>query len=229
MGWHGGFRMTFDYYGPGRAPDGPVTHGFAPAPGTGATAGQVPAPGWPAAVPTPVPTPASRALPLPALLLGLGGVLLALSSLLPWVSVLVFDLSGLKVEWGAAALVGGLVAVVAAVEEGAGLIGRAARPLLRVGALLGGLAGAGAALAVRQRIGSATDGFTSGLGSATSDAATDLGFDGAPLTGGGLEQGFGDFGAQLAEAFMPSAGVGLWLALAAGLVVAAGAVAALRD
>lgn len=226
--------MSFDYYGTGRAPDGPVTHGFAPAPGTGATAGQAPAAGWPAAAPTATPTPVphpntTRALPLPALLLGLGGVLLSLSSLLPWVSILVFDLSGLKVEWGAAALVGGFVAVVSAVEEGTGLIGRAARPVLRVGALLGGLAGAGAALAVRQRIGSTTDGFTSGLESAGSDAATDLGLDGAPFTGGGLEEGFGDFGAQLAEAFMPSAGVGLWLALGAGLVVAAGAVAALRD
>lgn len=222
--------VSFDYYGPGATPERPVTSGFAPEPGNPSRADWPSGtPRWPDAGPA-SPVAPSRGLPLPALLLGLGGVLLALSSLLPWVSVLVFDLSGLKVEWGAAALVGGLVALAAALEEATGALGRSLRPLLRIGALVGGLAGTGAALVVRQRIGSAGEGFDSGLDTATSDLGglAENGVPG-PGTGFGLEEGFADFGKQLAEAFTPSPGVGLWMALVAGLVVAAGAVTAMRD
>jgi hypothetical protein len=213
--------------GPAAPPQAPTAGSLPAQPGTWAAA----APTWPAATaPGSVgwaPAPASRAgLPLPVLLLGIGGLLLALSSALPWVKVVMLDLSGLQVDWGIAALVGGLVALLAAAEEATGLLGSAARPLSRAGALLGGLAGAGAALAVWTKVRAAESDFAEAVGSAP-DGLSEVAGD--PAAPDAFSQGFEELGRQLAEAFQPSAGVGLWMALVAGALVVTGAALAFRD
>jgi hypothetical protein len=187
--------------------------------------GQTPAPYQPAAYAPPPPAPARQALPLEALGLGLGAVLLVVSAFLPWISIFAFGVSGIDLRYGVVALVAGILSLVAAAEAATGsVVGPARRSLVHGVAVVAGLGSAIAALAVWTRLRqvlSDLDGFA-GLGG-------ELSFDeSAPSPDDPFAAGFGELGQQLADALAPQAAAGLWLALAAGLLVAGSAVVAIR-
>ena len=191
-----GGLMSFDYFGTGdpadRAAAPPhVGYGLSPAP-TG-----------------PAPVTPTGGLPVAALLLGLGGAGLCIAALLPWISIFgLLDLSGLRVHWGWLALLGGVLVLVAALEEATGALGRSSRVLLRGGAILGGLGGILAGLIVLGRLRQLSESVAQATGSA--DAS-----------------GLGALGRQFLAAFTPHAAVGLWVAFVAGVVAIIGAVLAI--
>ncbi|MDP9102055.1 MAG: hypothetical protein M3N21_07920, partial [Actinomycetota bacterium] len=167
------------------------------------------APGQVAGLPGPRSAPAG-ALPVPAILLGVGGLGLVVGALLPWISVLVVDVAGTSsiVRWGWIALVGGLLALLAAIEEASGSFGPSARPTLRFGAVIGGIGGIAAGLLVLSRLRSVAAGIS----------AAALPADPNTLAG---------VGQQFLQALTPHAGAGLWVAMAGGAVAVAGGVMAL--
>ncbi|HUF34262.1 MAG TPA: hypothetical protein VMN58_13745 [Acidimicrobiales bacterium] len=165
-----------------------------------------------------------------ALLLLGGGAALVLGAFLPWVRILVFEISGVTARWGIVTLLGGIVVLVAAYQawKGGLLSARATRPLLIAAAVAGGigvLVPAAVAVELKESVAEsevseddsleADGGFTS--------AEDDEFFDEE------WEAQMEEFERSIAEAFAIKLGFGLWLSLLGGGVALAGAIDALRS
>lgn len=177
-------------------------------------------PGTPTAMPAAAPLAPVR-LPTSTLLMGGGAVALVLGAFLPWVTVAsIFNLSGVSVRYGIGTLVAGLLVLVVAFGRDRVYDASKQRPL-RIGAVVLGVAALGVALyvgfAIRNSLAQDKEG-----GSAS-------GFS-ADTTSGDPEfqKSVDDFGKQIANAFAPKTGFGVYVTALGGLLVVVGAAQALR-
>lgn len=163
------------------------------------------------------PTAPSR-LPASTLLAGAGGLLVVLGAFLPWVTVgSVFSISGIDAKYGIATLIVGIILLIAAFGAGKVYDASKAKVAATVITVLGALAlavGLYAGFVIRDNIAEAN--------ADTSASSTTEG-------GGELDAAFEDFANEIAEAFKPGTGFGVYAtALGGALALGGGLMAAKR-
>lgn len=164
-----------------------------------------------------------------ALLLLGGGAALVLGAFLPWVRILVFEISGVTARWGIVTLLAGIVVLVAAYQawKGGLLSARATRPLLIAAAIAGGigvLVPAAVAVELKESVAESEVGEEDGISDDDAFGSEDEEFFDAEW-----EAEMEEFERSLAEAFAVKLGFGLWLSLLGGGVALAGGIDALRS
>lgn len=158
-------------------------------------------------------------LPASTIVLALGGGLLVIGAFLDWISSAgIFGVTGVRARYGLVTLAVGLY--VQAVAFGAGrLYDVSYRKPVAVVTLLLGAASAGLALAVGFTIVNAADSEPPPAAAAAPADPDD------PFAA--LGESFDQLGDDLAEAFAPKLGVGVFVTVAGGALVAVGAAASL--
>ncbi len=171
---------------------------------------------------TPALTPPGR-LPASTLALAVGGILLIIGAMLPWVTVgALFSISGITAHYGLGTLLIGLVALVAAFGAGRVFSPRAGKFVSAITSLLGLVALAVAllvAFGIRDAIAESESGGNKSVATDTTN----------PITGDTeLDNSLRELGESVAEAFKVSTGMGVYSTAAGGLLVLLGGVQAFR-
>lgn len=173
--------------------------------------------------------PDAAGAPRWALLLLGGGAAVVLGSFLPWVRILVFEISGVTARWGIVTLLAGAVALVAAYQAWKGGLLKASttKPLLIAAVVAGVLAvlvPAAVALELKESVAESEVEDESGEELSSGDSEIDDEFFDPEF-----EAEMEEFERSMAEAFAVKLGFGLWLTLIGGVLMLAGAVDALRN
>ena len=162
----------------------------------------------------------STRLPLSTLLLGVGGALLVLGALLPWVEVgSVLSISGVTANWGLVTIVAGAVALLVAFGVGRIFPSEQARPAAVVAAVAGG-----ASLLIALYVGFA-------IRDSVAESRTESGIAGVVVPGElgtEFQESLDELSASITEAFKASTGVGVYATALGGVLVCAGGLQALR-
>lgn len=155
------------------------------------------------------------------LLVGCGGVLLIVGSLLPWVTIGSFlSISGVTARWGLVTLVAGLGAVAIAVQISTGrLIPRAPDKALAIASVVLGLLSFAIAIYV---------GFAMRESVAEDEADSDSTSSSASTNTDEFDESMDEFERSLEKLFKVSTGIGVYATALGGLAVAGGAAVKLR-